>query len=202
MKRDAKLLLLVAVLLYSTIFTFVESNANIFGMNIIQNAAGIALLATFIILYSLANGLKPKIRAKFMAAFASLGVIFSILMTYAHYASASEFCPKVGGGQVPCDIVNQSIYAEIMGVPVAVFGIIGYAVMAYVAWCQANPKKKFEILKNPLTLHILAVLALLFAVYLNYIQFAILKTLCLFCEMSAGTVITLTLISYQNWRGE
>lgn len=190
-------MLLVALILYTTVFTFVEAQPNLFEQHPAQTAAGIGLLATFILFYTMSSQLSNNQRSHMMTAFACIGVVLSILMTWAHFNSTSAFCPPTLEG-VPCDIVNQSIYSEIAGIPVAALGILGYLIMAYLAVAQT----KKGSLKDPMYLHLITLGAFAFTIWLNYVQFAILMTLCLFCEMSAVTVVSLVLLSYQNWRDE
>src|SRR5579875_3786431 len=66
-------------------------------------------------------------RAGVVMCLVGLGV--AAYLTYEHYtASASLSCP-MGGGAIDCLKVTTSVYSEIHGVPVAVLGLVFFAVM-------------------------------------------------------------------------
>lgn len=203
MRSEVRLLVLGLAILYATVFSFVEASPALLGLNIAQVSSSIAIVLLFIFLYQLSERLTVHERAGVLFGLAITGIIASVLMTYAHYSSASAFCPPLPQGEaVPCDLVNQSLYSEVQGVPVAVLGIIFYLLFAYVSYAQskmtvgAYPAWVYDAM----VLHFLAIGAFVFTIWLNYVQFAILKTLCLFCEVSAATVVGTLLFSYQNWR--
>ena len=56
-------------------------------------------------------------------ALAVLGLLVSIYMTIYKVTSNNAMC--LGSGD--CSTVNASRYSEVNGIPVAVFGVIGYA---------------------------------------------------------------------------
>ena len=94
-------------------------------------------------------------------------------------------------GVAPCDInerwdcgvVNHSPFAEIAGVPVAVFGILGYAAIA-----------GFALARRWWIVLLLATGAVGFSLYLTYVEARILETYCIWCVTSAG-IISLTEIA-------
>ena len=52
-------------------------------------------------------------------------------LTYVHYRPAALICTAGGG----CETVQDSSYAELFGVPVALLGLLSYvAVLALVVW--------------------------------------------------------------------
>ena len=56
-------------------------------------------------------------------ALAVLGLLVSIYMTIYKVTSNDSMC--LGSGD--CSTVNASHYSEVNGIPVAVFGVLGYA---------------------------------------------------------------------------
>ena len=197
MQRQQGILILEGMLCYLAVFLLVEANPYLRGFTIIQQAALLAMVTSALLLYLHTDELEYKERARVLVVFAALGVLISGVMTYAHYNSASEFCPGGQGGEVPCDLVNKSVFSEILGIPIALLGMLGYAFMGYLAYEESKwPPKKVR----PMILHLLALAALAFTVWLNHVQINVLNTLCLFCEFSAMTVVALVMISYQQWR--
>lgn len=50
-------------------------------------------------------------------------------LTFEHFTSSSSLSCPAGGGIINCFKVTTSIYSEILGVPVAVLGLVFFAVM-------------------------------------------------------------------------
>jgi uncharacterized membrane protein len=66
-----------------------------------------------------------------VAAVATVGVGLAGYLTYVHYRPAALICTGGGG----CEAVQESDYAEIAGIPVALLGLLAYlAVLGLVAW--------------------------------------------------------------------
>jgi uncharacterized membrane protein len=64
------------------------------------------------------------IRAAILAT-AVAGVVIATYLTYTHYAHVSPICTSGG-----CETVQRSSYAELVGIPVAVLGLVAYAALA------------------------------------------------------------------------
>lgn len=105
-----------------------------------------------------------------------LGLAISSYLIYLHFApEASDFC--VIGERWDCDIVNKSMYAEILGIPVAILGALAY--FSFLLFSlrglkqdQRNLEKYFFVLLTG---------GLGFTLYLTSVETFILKTYCLFC---------------------
>jgi len=116
-----------------------------------------------------------------IAVLALAGLIVSCIALREHYRV----------GVAPCDInstwdcgtVNHSPFAEIAGVPVAIFGILGYAAIA-----------AFALARRWWFVLALATGAVGFSIYLTYIEAKVLETYCIWCVTSAG-IIALTEIA-------
>jgi uncharacterized membrane protein len=57
-----------------------------------------------------------------MIAIATVGLGVASYLTYVHYAGSPILCLKGGG----CETVQHSVYSKLVGVPVALIGLIGY----------------------------------------------------------------------------
>src|SRR5436853_7137799 len=84
------------------------------------------------------------------------GVLFSALAYAEHYNTKPAPCDI--NEKWDCGIVNHSPYALVYGVPVALIGVLGYALMASVAG------------RLPWFTALLALIALLFALRLTWIE--------------------------------
>jgi uncharacterized membrane protein len=103
------------------------------------------------------------------ALVALAGVVLATYLTSAHYADGSLVCP-IGGG---CETVQESEYAEIAGVPVAVLGLGAYVVLlALVLWDTPTAH---------LAAAAIAFVGFMFSAYLLVIQSFVLEAFCVWC---------------------
>jgi len=102
-----------------------------------------------------------------LVALAGVGV--AGYLTWAHFGDGSVVCP-VGGS---CEEVQESEYAEIAGIPVAVLGLAAYtALLALVAWDTPVAR---------LAAAAIAFTGLLFSVYLLVVQLFVIDAVCVWC---------------------
>lgn len=111
-----------------------------------------------------------------------IGIAASSLALHEHYRPYGD-SPCNINDHWDCGIVNHSPYAVISGVPVAVIGIVGYLLLGVLAWLGFNR-----------LMLVFAIPALAFSLYLAHIEKDILGVWCLYCAISLGTIILLTLI--------
>ena len=123
-----------------------------------------------------------------IAVLALAGVVDSSVALRNHYAkSKTAYCDF--GENFDCDVVNRSTYSVVMGVPVALIGIVGYAGLLGLATVY---REKAE---TPFILLIAAVAGLGFAIYLTYIEAYVLATWCVLCLGSLGLIVVITALS-------
>lgn len=130
-----------------------------------------------------------------MIMFSILGMIISAYLIYQHFKPVgSTFCNV--NDYVSCDIVNKSIYAEIIGIPVAIFGFSAYLIIFTAA---------FGLLKEKLPASALKLTALFtgaslgFSIYLTTMEFFVLQAICIFCVISQLTILIIFIISLNIW---
>jgi len=122
------------------------------------------------------------------AVLAMAGVVLSAVSLQRHYAkSASAFCDF--GEKFNCDVVNRSEYSSVMGIPVAGIGIAGYV------WLLALATLYRTRAETPLRLLVVALAGLGFALYLTYIEGAVLVTWCILCLSSLGLIAMITVLA-------
>jgi uncharacterized membrane protein len=112
---------------------------------------------------------------KAIAALAVLGLAISIYLTYVHYAGIEPVCSSISN----CERVQTSEYAELVGIPVAVLGIVGYAAILVSLWMRVDVTA------------LLAYLALAFSAYLTWAEVFKIDAICQWCVASA--IITLAI---------
>lgn len=123
------------------------------------------------------------------------GLADAVYLTIHHYTTEPVPC----GEAFDCGAVLTSSYAEINGIPLAIFGAIAY----FTAFSLAI----LTVFGNRLMWRIfgLQVVAMaLFSVYLIYVQAFVLKAFCQFCLISAGITFTLLIIALISkfWRAK
>lgn len=133
--------------------------------------------------------MKNNIAIKLILFFAVFGIVVSVYALAHHFELAGgEFCSI--GDTLDCDKVNRSVYSEIFGVPVALLGIIFYALifalalpnfLRLVVGVKENFRRKI--------LFYLSASGLLFTLYLNFVEAFLIKSFCLVCLASFAAVI-------------
>ncbi len=114
-----------------------------------------------------------------------VGVLVSIYMTVYKFTKNDAMC--LGSGD--CSTVNASKYSEVNGIPVSVFGVIGY--LAILGVHLLENRNNFFRQNSTLMIFGMALTGFLFTVWLIYVEVALLKALCPFCVTSqiAMTII-------------
>jgi len=116
-----------------------------------------------------------------------LGLLVSIYMTIYKVTSNNAMC--LGSGD--CSTVNASSYSEVYGIPVAVFGVLGYAAILMVLYFEN--RNRFLMQNSTLMIFGMALTGFLFTVWLIYVEVALLKALCPFC-VTSQTAMTIIFI--------
>lgn len=127
-----------------------------------------------------------------IALLALAGALVSSVSLYHHYGtSKTSYCDF--GESFNCDIVNRSIYSVILGIPVALIGMVGYlALLALATFYRSKPE-------TPAILGIASLAGLVFALYLTYIERFVLATWCILCLSSLALIFTIALLSSLLW---
>jgi uncharacterized membrane protein len=107
-----------------------------------------------------------RIAAVFVAL-AGIGV--AGYLTWVHFDDAALVCVAGGG----CETVQESEYAEIAGIPVALLGLGAYLVMlGLLVWDTAHAR---------LAALVVALVGLLFSLYLLALQLFVIEAVCVWC---------------------
>ncbi len=105
---------------------------------------------------------------------ALIGMGLSGYLTYSAWlGSKVAFC-SVGGG---CDVVLNSRWSTLFGMPTSFWGFLTYAALAMVAWNKyADSQWKFA--------WVISLFGLLYSIYLTSISLIVLKSACPYCGTS------------------
>ncbi len=104
------------------------------------------------------------------------GVATMAYLVYLHYAYGKESFCNIGEG-LSCELVNQSLYSEIFGIPVSILGVLYFLAVFIFSVFRFNEK----------TLKQIAFVTIVFlgpSVYLTLIEIFVLENICVLCEGS------------------
>lgn len=119
---------------------------------------------------------------------AATGIPIMGYLAYLHAAgSKSSFCDLTEG--LSCSTVNASIYSEIFGIPVSWLGLGYFATILILAL------RGFE--RHARTVVLLTLFALVPSLALTVIEATIIKSFCLFCEISKALMIAIAALSWR-----
>jgi len=112
-------------------------------------------------------------------AVALAGAALAAYLTWVHYDESLLVCVAGGG----CETVQRSAYAEIAGVPVALFGLIAYSsVLGLVVWDTPTAR---------LGSAMIAFVGLAFSLYLLVLQLFVIDAVCTWCVVNDVVVAPL-----------
>jgi uncharacterized membrane protein len=115
------------------------------------------------------------------------GLGASTYLTIDHYSTSTVLaCPNTGA--INCVKVTTSSYSELLGVPVALLGLLFFLAMTPlclpVAWRSANPWPQRLRLAGP-------ALGVVFVVYLVWAELFRIDAICLWCTVVHGVTLML-----------
>ena len=114
-----------------------------------------------------------------VAAVALAGAAVAGYLTYVHYRPAALVCTGGGG----CETVQESSYADIAGIPVALLGLLAYlTVLVLVAWDTELARTLAAAI---------ALGAVGFAVYLLAVQAFVIDAWCVWCLVNDLVIVPL-----------
>lgn len=116
---------------------------------------------------------------KAIAGLALLGLAISAYLTWVHYAGIEPVCTGVSD----CERVQNSSYAELVGIPVAVLGVVGYSAIL------ASLKTRVEITA------MLAYVAVVFSAYLTWAEVFRIEAICQWCVVSALVSLAIAVLA-------
>lgn len=128
---------------------------------------------------------------RILQVIAVLGILVSGYAIYQHFSVGTSFCNL--NERFNCDTVNRGVYSEILGVPVALIGALGYFWLLILAW--ELEKRPRAIIRNLYAASIIGALA--FTIYLAWVSNTKIGVWCPTCLISyiITAAITLTFVA-------
>jgi uncharacterized membrane protein len=119
------------------------------------------------------------------------GLVVAGYLTWVHFDDAALVCVAGGG----CETVQESEYAEVAGVPVALLGLGAYAaILVLIAWDAPMAR---------LGAAMLALVGLVFSLYLLALQLFVIDAICVWCLANdvviAPLLAVLTALRATSW---
>jgi uncharacterized membrane protein len=127
---------------------------------------------------------KVRVRRRYTAprtvllVLAVLGTLISAYLTWTHFAGLTPVCTGSGEG---CQTVQSSRYASVLGIPVALLGLIAYGglIFSTALWRETGIYLGLLI----------SLVGTLFSAYLTYLEIFVIGALCQWCLASAAIML-------------
>jgi uncharacterized membrane protein len=117
------------------------------------------------------------------AGVAAIGLGVAGYLTAVHLGGGSPVCAIAQG----CATVQQSEYADLAGVPVALLGLLGYAAILVTLLRDDEPARMATAL--------LALSGAGFSLWLTYVEVFTLEAICIWCVGSAVCMVVLAVLA-------
>jgi uncharacterized membrane protein len=117
------------------------------------------------------------------AVLALAGLAISLYLTITWYDDSIPVCVGGSGG---CEKVQTSDYADWAGIPVALVGAIGYALILLSLAVPGDPGRMAGVL--------LGLVGIGFSAYLTYLELFVIEAICQWCVASAVVMTVLTAV--------
>lgn len=120
---------------------------------------------------------------------AMMGLGTDFILFYNKVSHTSTACP-LGGS---CDFVNNSVYSEMFGIPVSVFGLLAFTfffILAWVAW-----HKKIDEVLALKVLALFSGLTLVGIAYFVFLMLFVLGAICTWCMFSHLIMLSIFLFA-------
>jgi uncharacterized membrane protein len=132
---------------------------------------------------------RPLVKSWPVLVLGLIGLAVSLYLVSIKLFPSAPFCFGVGD----CEAVNTSIYSEIRGIPIAIFGALAYAAILILLLLE----RRIDFLAEwgPLIEFGLAFAGVLYSAYLTYIEIAVIHKICPYCVISAITITLIAIVS-------
>ncbi len=124
-------------------------------------------------------------------ALIALGILVTGYLSIAELTDTTTVC--IESSAFNCDVVQNSVYSKIMGIPIAVLGFGTYLALG----ALVGSEQRVGLLQEYGTALVFAItlFGFLYSAWLTYIEFFQLKALCPWCLISAANMTLLFIVS-------
>jgi uncharacterized membrane protein len=123
-------------------------------------------------------------------ALCGLGIVVAGYLVTKRFTGGSLACTR----WAQCDVVNNSVYSQIYGVPISVIGLAGYLFLLALAfaalWAEGRRQRQLLLLSL-----VLSLVGVGFSAYLTYLEVYVIEALCAWCVASAVIITVLAIVA-------
>ncbi len=134
------------------------------------------------------QGFRPLLWAPVVLS--GLGIFIAGYLVVKRFTGGNLACTR----WADCDVVNNSVYSQLYGVPVCVIGLAGYLVLLGLAlaarWTNGRTQRQILLLSLLLSLGGVG-----FSAYLTYLEIYVIEALCAWCVASAIVIVLLAIVT-------
>lgn len=126
-----------------------------------------------------------------LAALDIIGLLIAGYLSYVELGGGVPYCGPLHG----CEVVAQSSYARIGGIPVAVFGVIlsGVLLALAIAWVRSDRPGLLDLHYG------LSLIGVIFEIYFLSVQVFILHAVCIWCTTYGASLVLRFLVALVIW---
>jgi uncharacterized membrane protein len=121
---------------------------------------------------------------------AVLGIGISGYLSYVKLSATQAVCLGLG----ECETVQNSPYSVILGIPIAILGLLTYLAIIALWWWSQDEQRPYADMA-PMILFGITLFGFLYSVYLTYLELFVLKAICPWCVASAILMTVLMIIN-------
>ena len=146
--------------------------------------------------YKVQDGRNALVR-RFQALLVVIGLVVAGYLSYLKLAEAPAVCVETG--PFNCNVVLNSQYSELAGIPIAYLGFAVYVAIGAIQLLET--RVAFLRQWGLLLMFGIGLFAWLFSMWLVYVQFALLEALCPWClTHETNFTVLFALICYRLYR--
>ncbi|MCA9870859.1 MAG: vitamin K epoxide reductase family protein [Caldilineae bacterium] len=119
-----------------------------------------------------------------------VGIAVAGYLTYVKLFAIEPYCAGVGN----CEAVQTSPYAELMGIPVAIWGLFTYIVLLGMVLVKRADWRDLGHLAG-MAVFLVTMVGVIFSAYLTYLELFVIHAICPWCVASAVVMTLLFVLS-------
>ncbi len=127
--------------------------------------------------------------------FGLIGFAISAYLFYTYTQEKPIVCLNTG-----CEVVRDSPYAYVLGIPLPAFGLAMYLLVIVVSFLRTTLDKKEHLRLAKKLIFVSSALGFLTSAYLTYLEAFVIKAYCIWCIFSAIVVTLIFILSAYELR--
>lgn len=127
---------------------------------------------------------------RLMLILIAAGIVIASYLTYVKLFDIKPYCAGVGN----CEAVQTSPYAELLGVPVSIWGLLGYLALLALYLVKRNNWANLGWVARQL-FFLTTLIGVLYSAYLTYLELFVIHAICPWCVASAVVMTALFVLA-------